>query len=111
MESAKKPRRWSTFGKFKVDSNKTHKISATGDATRKQRENRTKQRITDSYKARNQELKIEENKRAQRKTANWKRRQMKKIEREIPLYFPSLFSFFRSRVVLRALVLSYMLSY
>ena len=39
---------------------------------------------------RNQELKMEENKRAQRKTLDWKRRQRRKAEREVPLYFPSL---------------------
>ena len=35
-EATKKPGRWSTFGKFKVDINMTQKISATGGATRKQ---------------------------------------------------------------------------
>ena len=57
-EATKKPRRWSTFGKFKVDSNKTQKISATGDATRKQREHRKKLRITDPYETRKQDLKM-----------------------------------------------------
>ena len=70
MEATKKPGRWSTFGKSKVDSNKRQKTSATGDVTRKQREQRIKLRITDPYKMRNQELKMEENKRAQRKTLN-----------------------------------------
>ena len=35
-EATKKPGRWSTFGKFKVDSNKAQKTSATSDVTRKQ---------------------------------------------------------------------------
>ena len=54
---------------------------------------RTKSRIIDPYKTRNQELTMEENKRAQRKTLNWKRRQRKKVGREVPLYYPSLSPF------------------
>ena len=61
-EATKKPGHWSTFGKFKVDSDKTQKTSATDDATRKQKEHRTKPRITGPYETRNQELKTEENK-------------------------------------------------
>ena len=84
-EAIKKPGCRSTFGKFKIESNKTQKTNATGDATRKQKKHRTKLRLTDPYDMRNQELKIEENKQAQRKTLNWKRRQRKKAEREIHL--------------------------
>ena len=69
-EATKKTGRWSTFVKFKVDSKKTQKTKATGDTTKKQREHRTKLRITDLYETRGQELKTEENKRAQRKTLN-----------------------------------------
>ena len=81
VKATKKPARWSTFGKFKVDTKKTQQTSDTGGTIRRQRKHRTKPRVTDPYNTRNQELKMEESKRAQRKVFNWKRRQQQKLEK------------------------------
>ena len=64
-----------------MSTKKTQETSGTGGTTRRQRKHRTKFRVTDPYKTRNQELKMEESKRAQRKVFNWKRRQQQKLEK------------------------------
>ena len=81
VKATKKPGRWSTFGKFRVDTKQTKETSGTGGTTIRRTKHRTKPRITDSYKTRNQKLKIDESKRAQRKVFNWKRRQQQKLEK------------------------------
>ena len=52
-----------------------------GHTTRKRRNNFSKPRKINPYVVRDQELKIEESKRAQRIIFNWKRRQQQKLER------------------------------
>ena len=80
VKATKKPACCSTFGKFKVDTKKTQQTSDTGGTIRRQRKHRTKPRITDLYKTRNQELKMDESKRAQRKIFNWKSMQQQKLK-------------------------------
>ena len=86
-EDTKKPE----FGKFNVDTNKTQKTSATGDTTRKQKKHRTKPRITDSYKTRNN-LKWKRINELKVKPSSGKE-DNKKVEREVPLCFLLLSSF------------------
>ena len=62
----KKLSRRSTLGKFKVCTKKTQETSGTGGTTRRRRKHRAKLRTTDPYKTRNQELKMEESKRAKK---------------------------------------------
>ena len=77
--------------KFNVDTNKTQKTSATGDTTRKQKKHRTKPRITDSYKTRNN-LKWKRINELKVKPSSGKE-DNKKVEREVPLCFLLLSSF------------------
>ena len=81
VKATKKLGRWPTFGEFNTGTKKTQETSGTGSTTRRQRKHRIKPRITDPYETRNQELKMEESKRAQRKVLNWKRRQQQKLEK------------------------------
>ena len=81
VKTTQKPGRWSKIGNFKVDTKRTQEISGTGGTTRGQRKHRTKPRVTDLYETHNQELKMEESKRSQRKVFNWKRRQQQKLEK------------------------------
>ena len=83
VKATKKPGRWSTFKKFKVDTKRTQETGGTGGTIRRRRKHRTQPRITDPYRTRNQEFKMEEGKRAQRKPLNWKRRQQKILERDV----------------------------
>ena len=51
------------------------------DTTKKRRETASMPRKINPYELRDQELKIEEGKRAERKFFNWKRRQQQKLEK------------------------------
>ena len=70
VNATKKPGRWSMFGKFKTGTKKTQETNVAGGTTRRQRKHRPKPRTIYPFEMRNQELKIEENKGAQRKPLN-----------------------------------------
>ena len=72
VKTTKNPGGWSTFGKFKVSVKKTQKANSKSGTTGRRKNHKTKPRSTDPYKIRDQELKMEERKRALRRTLNWK---------------------------------------
>ena len=81
VNTAKKPSRWSRFGKFKVETKKTQGTDNMDNATKRRRRSTLIPRKINPYELRNQELKIEEEKRAKRKFLNWKRRQQQKLDK------------------------------
>ena len=74
-KTTKKPGRWSRFGKFRVETKKTQETDHMVDTTKKRRDTASIPRKINPYELRDQELKIEEGKRAKRKVLLWKRRQ------------------------------------
>ena len=78
---AKKPSRWSRFGKFKVKTKKTQGTDHMGNTTKERRGSILITRKINPYELHDQELKIEEDKRAKRKVLNWKRRQQQKLDK------------------------------
>ena len=81
VKTTKKPSHWSRFGKFRVETKKTQETDHMVDTNKKRRETASIPRNIDRYELRNQELKIEEGKRAERTLFNWKRRQQQKLEK------------------------------
>ena len=79
--TAKKPSRWSKFGKFKVETKKAQGTDHMGNTTKKRRGSILIPRKINPYELRVQELKIEEDKRAKRKFLNWKRRQQQQLDK------------------------------
>ena len=75
VNTVKKPSRWSRFGKFKVETKKAQGADHMGNTAKKRRGSILIPRKINPYELRDQELKIEQDKRAKRKFLNWKRRQ------------------------------------
>ena len=76
VKTTKKPSRWPGFGKFRVETKtKTQGTDHMGDTTKKRRGTAVIPRNMNPYELRDQELKIEEDERANRKLFNWKMRQ------------------------------------
>ena len=71
------------FREAQVESKKTQRPGHTGHITRKHRKTFPKPRKINPYVLPDQELKIEENKQAQRTIFNWKRRQQNNALRGI----------------------------
>ena len=71
--------------KSKQEISKNHKKPAAQAVltTKRPGKQRPKPRTTDSCETRNQELRMEENKRAQRKKLDWKRKQQKKLGKNV----------------------------
>ena len=80
-DTVKKPSHWYGFGKFRVETRKKQGTDHMVDTTKKRRGTTLMPRKINPYKLRDQELKIEEGKRAERKFFNWKRRQQRKVEK------------------------------
>ena len=72
---------WSRFGKLRVNTKKTQESDYMGNATKKRREATSTPRKINTYELHDQELKIEEGERAERKLFIWKRRQQQKLEK------------------------------
>ena len=66
VNTTKKPSRWSRFGKFRVETKKTQGTDHMGNTTKKRRDTASITRKMNPYELRDQELKIEEGKRAKR---------------------------------------------
>ena len=81
VNTAKKPSRWSRFGEFKVETKKTQGTDHMENTTKKRRGPILIPRKINPHELRDQELKIEEDKRAKRKFPNWKRRQQQKLDK------------------------------
>ena len=81
VKTTKSSGRWSRFGKSRVETKMTQGSGHMGHTTKKRRKTASTPRKINPYVLRNQELKIEEGKRAKRKFLNWKRRQQQKLER------------------------------
>ena len=81
VKTTKKPSHWSRFGKFRVKTKKTQGTDNMVDTTKKRRETASIPRKINSYELYDQELKIEEDKQAERKFFNWKRGSSKNLRR------------------------------
>ena len=81
VNTVKKPSRWSRFGKFKVETKKAQGTDHMGNTTKKRRGSIPTPRKINPYVLRDQELKMEEDKRAKRKFFNWKRRQQQQLDK------------------------------
>ena len=81
-KTAKKAGRWSRFGKFKVDTKKALGHDHRSTSTKKHRDDAIKPRKKTPYELRDQELKIDEGRRARSKVINWKKRQQQKTREE-----------------------------
>ena len=79
LKTMEKRSRWSIFGKFKVDSEKTLETNYRSNACKKCRGAAVTPRTINPYELRNQELKMEEYERSKRKVFNWKVRQQQKL--------------------------------
>ena len=66
VKTTKKPSHWSRFGKVRVKIKKTQWTDHMVDTTKKRRETASIPRKINSYELRDQELKIEEGKRAKK---------------------------------------------
>ncbi len=85
-ETPEKPKPYSlghilVFGKAQVGSKNSQEPGRMGHTIRKRRKTLSKPRKMSPYVLHDQELKIEESKRAQRKIFNWKRRHQQKLRR------------------------------
>ena len=83
VKTTKRPSRWSRFGKFRVETKKTQGSDHMGHTTKKRRKTASTPKKINPYELRDQELKIEEGKRAKRKFFNWKRRQQQNPIRKL----------------------------
>ena len=81
VKITKNPGRWSRFGKFRVKIKKTQGPNHMGHTTKKRMNTATTPRKINPYELRDQELRIEEGKRAKRTFFNWKRRQQQKLKK------------------------------
>ena len=80
-DTAKKPRHWSRFEKFRVGTRKTQGAYHMDNTSKKSRETVLTLRKTNPYELRDQELKTEGGKQAKGKFLNWKIRQQQKLEK------------------------------
>ena len=78
-DTAKKPRHWSRFGKFRVGTRKTQGAYHMDNTTKTSRGTVLIPRKTNPYELRDQELNTEGDKRAKGKFLNWKMRQQQKL--------------------------------
>ena len=86
VKATKKPVCWSTIEKIKTGNKKNTRNQWHRrylHTTRRQRKHKPNPRTTGSYETRNQELKMEENIRAQIKTLHWKRKQQKNLGKDV----------------------------
>ena len=81
VKTTKKTSHWPRFGKFRVETKKTQGTDYMIDTTKKRRETASIPRKINSYELYDQELKIEEDKQAERKFFNWKRGSSKNLRR------------------------------
>ena len=78
-------------GKAQVETKKSQGPGRMSHTTMKRRKTFSKPRKINPYVVRDQELKIEESKRAQRIIFNWKRRQQQKLKRNTKVWNVSNF--------------------
>ena len=81
VKSTKKPSHWPRFGKFRVETKKTQGTDHKGNTTKKRSGTASTTGKINPYELRDQELKTEEDKQAQRRLFYWKRRQQQKLEK------------------------------
>ena len=95
VKTTKNPGHWSRFGKFRVRNKKTQGSNHMGRITKKRMTTAATPKKISPYELRDQELKIEEGKRAKRKIFNWKRRQQRKLEKNTEV--PNVSEFLRKK--------------